>query len=38
MTGHDSFDIVVSDNPRQLVDVGTPMDGGAGLWWSIALP
>ena len=38
MNGHDSYDIVVSDDPRQLVDVGTPMDGGAGLWWSIALP
>jgi len=38
MNGHDTYDIVVSDNPNQLVDVGTPMDGGAGLWWSIAIP
>lgn len=38
MNGHDSYDIVVSDDPNYVVDVGTPMDGGAGLWWSIALP
>lgn len=38
MHGHDTYDIVVSDNPTYVVDVGTPMDGGAGLWWSIAIP
>jgi predicted lipoprotein with Yx(FWY)xxD motif len=38
MNGHDTYDVVVSDDPARLVDVGTPMDGGAGLWWSIALP
>jgi predicted lipoprotein with Yx(FWY)xxD motif len=38
MTGHDTYDIVVPDNPNYVVDVGTPMDGGAGLWWSIAIP
>ncbi|HWK75910.1 MAG TPA: hypothetical protein VNQ81_16660 [Povalibacter sp.] len=38
MTGHDNYDIVVPDDPTRLVDVGTPMDGGAALWWSIALP
>lgn len=38
MHGHDTYDIVVSDNPNYVVDVGTPMDGGAGLWWSIAIP
>lgn len=38
MRGHDSYDIVVSDDPNYVVDVGTPMDGSAGLWWSIAIP
>ncbi|HEY4368824.1 MAG TPA: hypothetical protein VGN07_16435 [Steroidobacteraceae bacterium] len=38
MNGHDSYDIVVPDDPTMVVDVGTPMDGSAGLWWSIALP
>jgi predicted lipoprotein with Yx(FWY)xxD motif len=38
MNGHDTYDIVVSDDPNYVVDVGTPMDGGAGLWWSIAIP
>jgi predicted lipoprotein with Yx(FWY)xxD motif len=38
MNGHDSYDIVVSDDPNYVVDVGTPMDGAAGLWWSIAIP
>jgi predicted lipoprotein with Yx(FWY)xxD motif len=38
MNGHDTYDIVVSDEPAKIVDVGTPMDGGASLWWSIALP
>jgi predicted lipoprotein with Yx(FWY)xxD motif len=38
MNGHDTYDIVVSDEPMRIVDVGTPMDGGASLWWSIALP
>jgi predicted lipoprotein with Yx(FWY)xxD motif len=38
MTGHDTYDIFVSDEPTRIADVGTPMDGGASLWWSIALP
>ena len=38
MNGHDTYDIFVSDEPTRIVDVGTPMDGGASLWWSIALP
>jgi predicted lipoprotein with Yx(FWY)xxD motif len=38
MTGHDKYDIVVPDDPNFVVDVGTPMDGGAALWWSIAVP
>jgi predicted lipoprotein with Yx(FWY)xxD motif len=36
--GHDTYDIVVPDDPNYLVDLGTPMDGSAGLWWSIAIP
>jgi hypothetical protein len=38
INGHDTYDIVVSDDPTRVVDVGTPMDGAAALWWSIALP
>jgi predicted lipoprotein with Yx(FWY)xxD motif len=38
MNGHDTYDIFVSDEPSRIADVGTPMDGGASLWWSIALP
>jgi len=38
INGHDSYDIQVSDDPNRIVDVGTPMDGAAGLWWSIAIP
>ena len=38
INGHDTYDIQVSDDPNRIVDVGTPMDGAAGLWWSIAIP
>jgi predicted lipoprotein with Yx(FWY)xxD motif len=38
INGHDSYDIQLSDDPNRIVDVGTPMDGAAGLWWSIAVP
>ncbi len=38
MRGHDTYDIVVPDDPERVVDVGTPMDAVAGLWWSIAVP
>jgi predicted lipoprotein with Yx(FWY)xxD motif len=38
MNGHDTYDIFVSDEPSRIADVGTPMDGAASLWWSIALP
>ncbi len=38
MFGHDIYDIKLSHDPSGLVDVGTPMDGGAALWWSIAVP
>jgi predicted lipoprotein with Yx(FWY)xxD motif len=38
MNGNDIFDAVVSDNPNQLNDVGTPMHGTAGLYWTITYP
>jgi len=38
MNGHDTYDIFVSDESSKIADVGTPMDGAASLWWSIALP
>jgi predicted lipoprotein with Yx(FWY)xxD motif len=38
INGHDTYDIFVSDQPSKIADVGTPMDGAASLWWSIALP
>ncbi len=38
MTGHDQYDIAVSDDLNVLVDVGTQMDGSAGLFWTIAAP
>jgi predicted lipoprotein with Yx(FWY)xxD motif len=38
MNGHDTYDIAVSDDPTKMANVGTPMDGGAALWWSVALP
>ena len=38
MNGHDTYDVFVSDKPSTIADVGTPMDGAASLWWSIALP
>lgn len=49
MTGNDSFDFmfadtaemkgVANDSRRQaIVDVGTPMDGASGLYWTTAVP
>lgn len=38
INGNDTYDIFVSDSPTKVVYVGTPMDGGAALWWSIATP
>ena len=38
INGNDTYDIFVSDAPMKVVDVGTPMDGAAALWWSIAVP
>jgi predicted lipoprotein with Yx(FWY)xxD motif len=38
MNGNDIFNAVLSDNPNQLNDVGTPMTGTANLYWTIAYP
>ncbi|MHB1206131.1 MAG: hypothetical protein ACYCZX_11210 [Rhodospirillaceae bacterium] len=38
INGHDSYDIVVSDDPNVLVNIPTQMDGSAALYWSIAVP
>ncbi len=38
ITGHDTYDIFVSNSPATTINVGTPMDGAAALWWSIATP
>ncbi|HTT06260.1 MAG TPA: hypothetical protein VMF64_13320 [Steroidobacteraceae bacterium] len=38
MNGNDIFNAVLSDNPNQLNDVGTPMTGTANLYWTVAYP
>ena len=38
MNGNDIFNMVLSDNPNHLNDVGTPMHGTAGLYWTVAYP
>lgn len=38
MNGNDIFNMVLSDSPDQVNDVGTPMHGTAGLYWTIAYP
>lgn len=38
MNGNDIFNAVLSDNPNQANDVGTPMTGSANLYWTIAYP
>ena len=38
MHGHDIYDIMVPDDPERVVDLGTPMDAAAALWWSVAVP
>jgi predicted lipoprotein with Yx(FWY)xxD motif len=38
MNGNDVFNMVLSDSPDQLNDVGTPMHGTAGLYWTVAYP
>ncbi len=38
INGHDTYDIVLSEDPNVLVNVPTPMDGSQALYWSIAVP
>jgi predicted lipoprotein with Yx(FWY)xxD motif len=38
INGHDTYDITVSDDPKKVIDVGTPMDGVATLLWAVAVP
>jgi predicted lipoprotein with Yx(FWY)xxD motif len=38
MNGNDTFNMVLSNSPDQVNDVGTPMHGTAGLYWTIAYP
>jgi predicted lipoprotein with Yx(FWY)xxD motif len=38
MNGNDIFNAVLSDDPKQANDVGTPMTGTANLYWTIAYP
>jgi predicted lipoprotein with Yx(FWY)xxD motif len=38
MNGNDIFNVVLSNNPDRVNDVGTPMHGTAGLFWTIAYP
>ncbi len=44
ITGHDRYDLLFADKPdapaaqRTVIDIGTPQDGAAGLYWMIAIP
>ncbi|MGH8255022.1 MAG: hypothetical protein ACRET0_02280 [Steroidobacteraceae bacterium] len=38
MNGNDTFNMVLSNNPDQVNDVGTPMHGTAGLYWTVTYP
>jgi len=38
MNGHDSYTVYVAHDANGTVDIGTPMDGSAALYWSIAIP
>jgi predicted lipoprotein with Yx(FWY)xxD motif len=38
MNGNDTFDFLVSGSPNQVNDVGTPMHGTAGLYWTVTYP
>ncbi len=38
MNGHDTYTIYLAQDSNTVVDVGTPMDGSAALYWAIALP
>ena len=38
MNGHDAYTVFMTHDANTAVDVGTPMDGSAALYWSIAVP
>ena len=38
MLGHDAYDITLSHNPDETVEVGTPMAAAVAVWWLIAVP
>ncbi len=38
MNGHDAYTVYLAHDANTTVDVGTPMDGSAALYWSIAVP
>ncbi len=38
MNGHDVYELFFAHDANTLIDIGTPMDGSAALWWSIAVP
>lgn len=38
INAHDEYEIVFSDVPDKLVDIGTPYDGPTALYWSVAIP
>jgi len=38
INGDDTYDYKLSHDPETKVEVGTPMDGAAALYWSIAVP
>ena len=38
MNGHDTYTVYLAQDSNTMVDVGTPMDGSAALYWAIALP
>lgn len=38
MNGHDAYTVYLAHDANATVDVGTPMDGTAALYWSIAVP
>lgn len=36
--GQDTWDFFFSDNPDEMIDVGTQYDGATGLYWTVAIP
>jgi predicted lipoprotein with Yx(FWY)xxD motif len=38
MNGHDAYTVYLAHDASTTIDIGTPMDGTAALYWSIAVP